>query len=32
LATSHAELREAAKKVANAMQAIGLDRWPQRIP
>jgi hypothetical protein len=29
LATSHAELREAAEKVASAMQAIGLDRWPR---
>jgi hypothetical protein len=29
LATSHAELRDAAEKVANAMQAIGLDRWPR---
>jgi putative RNase toxin 50 of polymorphic toxin system len=28
-ATSHAKLREAAEKVANAMQAIGLDRWPR---
>ena len=24
-----ADLREAAEKVANAMQAIGLDRWPR---
>ena len=29
LATTHADLREAAEKVANAMQAIGLDRWPR---
>jgi hypothetical protein len=29
LATSHAELREAAEKVASAMQAVGLDRWPR---
>jgi hypothetical protein len=29
LATSHADLREAAEKVANAMQTVGLDRWPR---
>jgi hypothetical protein len=28
-ATSHAKLRDAAEKIANAMQAIGLDRWPR---
>jgi hypothetical protein len=28
-ATSQAELREAAEKIASAMQAIGLDRWPR---
>jgi hypothetical protein len=29
LATSHAELREAAEKVADAMKAVGLDSWPR---
>jgi len=29
LARSHAELREASDQLADAMQAIGLDRWPQ---
>ena len=29
LATSHAELREAAEKVADAMKTIGLDNWPR---
>jgi len=29
LATSHAELGEAAAKVADAMKAIGLDSWPR---
>ena len=29
LAQSHAELREASDQLADAMQAIGLDRWPQ---
>jgi hypothetical protein len=29
LATSHAELRQAAEKVASAIQAVGLDRWPR---
>ena len=29
LATTHAELREAAEKVADAMKTIGLDSWPR---
>ena len=29
LATGHAELREAAEKLAEVMQTIGLDRWPR---
>lgn len=29
LAQSHAELREASDQLADAMQAIGLDRWPR---
>ena len=29
LAQSHAELREASDQLADAMKAIGLDRWPQ---
>jgi hypothetical protein len=28
-ATSHAELRQASEKVANAMQAVGLNGWPR---
>ncbi len=28
-ATSHAELREASEKVANAMRAVGFDSWPR---
>ena len=29
LAGSHAELRKAAEKVADVMQAVGLDHWPR---
>jgi hypothetical protein len=29
LAQSHAELREASDQLADAMKAIGLDRWPR---
>ena len=30
-ATSHAEMREAAEKLADAMKATGLDRWPRFV-
>lgn len=30
-ATSHAEMREAAGKLANAMKTIGLERWPRFV-
>jgi hypothetical protein len=29
LVQRHAELRDAAGQLAQAMQAIGLDRWPR---